>query len=89
MDRKKDQFCKHVEKLDCCLNVFKIDFCLKYKFCEHKFDGGVSRIKSHLAEVIDHDIVICKKATKIVQEEAYLSLKKRKRKKKKKKKKLI
>ena len=71
MDRKKDQFWKHVEKLDCCL---------KCKFCEHKFDGGVSRIKSHLAEVIDHDIVICKNATKIVQEEANFSLKKKKRK---------
>ena len=76
MDRKKDQFWKHVEKLDCCLNDFKLDCFLKYKFCEHKFDVGVSRIKSHLAEVIDHDIVVCKKATKIVQEEAYLSLKK-------------
>ena len=76
MDRKKDQFWKHVEKLDCCLNVFKLDCCLKWKCCEYKFDGGVLRIKSHLAEVIDHDIVVCKKATKIVQEEAYLSLKK-------------
>ena len=41
-----------------------MSFFLKCKYCEHKFDGGVSRIKSHLAEVIDHDIVICKKTTK-------------------------
>ena len=60
---------------------------MKCKYCEHKVDGGVSRIKSHLVEVIDHDIVICKKATKIVQEEAYLSLKKQKKKKKEKRKK--
>ena len=37
---------------------------MKCKYCEHKFNGGISRIKSHLAEVIDHDIVICKKTTK-------------------------
>jgi len=42
-----------------------MSFFLKCKYCEHKFDGGVSRIKSHLAEVIDHDNVICKKLLKL------------------------
>ena len=83
MDTKKDQFWKHVEKLDCCLNVFKLDFCLKYKFCEHKFDGGVSRIKSHLVEVIDHDIVIVKMLLKLFKKKLIFPSKKRKKEKKK------
>ena len=79
MDTKKDQFWKHVEKLDCCLNVFKLDFCLKYKFCEHKFDGGVSRIKSHLAKVID--LVICKKLLELFKKKLIFLSKKKKEKK--------
>ena len=82
MVRKKDRFWECVEKQD---NGRRF----KCKFYECIFAGGATRIKSHLAEVIDHDIVICKKATKIVQEEAYFSLQKKKKKKRKEKKKLI
>ena len=53
-------------------------------YCEHKFDGGVSRIKSHLAEVID--LVICKKLLKLFKKKLiFLSKKKKERKEKKRK----
>ena len=58
-----------------------MSFFLKCKYCEHKFDGGISRIKSHLPEVIDHDIVICKK---LLRRSLFFSQKKKKSKENKK-----
>ena len=61
-----------------------MSFFLKCKYCEHKFDGGVSRIKSHLAEVID--LVIFKKLLKLFKKKLiFLSKKKKERKEKKRK----
>ena len=74
MDRKKDQFWKHVEKLDCCL---------KCKFCEHKFDGGVSRIKSHLAKLLIMILLFVKKLLKLLKKKLIFPSKKKKKKKKK------
>uniref|UniRef100_A0A2N9IZP9 BED-type domain-containing protein n=1 Tax=Fagus sylvatica TaxID=28930 RepID=A0A2N9IZP9_FAGSY len=65
MGRKKDQFWKHVEKLN---GRFKCEFC------NNEFPGGASRIKSHLAGVKGHDIAICKNVPRDVQEEAYLAI---------------
>ena len=63
MVRKRDRFWKHAEDL-------KGRF--KCKFCERDFAGGASRIKCHLAGVKGHDIDICTKVSKEVQEEAAL-----------------
>ena len=65
MGRKKDQFWKHIEKLN---GRFKCEFC------NNEFPGGASRIKSHLAGVKGHDIAICKNVPRDVQEEAYLAI---------------
>ena len=63
MVRKKDRFWEHAEDLN---GRFKC------KFCERDFAGGASRIKCHLAGVKGHDIDICTKVSKEVQEEAAL-----------------
>ena len=63
MVRKKDRFWEHVEVLN---GRFKC------KFCERDFAGGASRIKCHLSGVKGHDIDICTKVSKEVQEEASL-----------------
>ena len=63
MVRKKDRFWEYVEDL-------KGRF--KCKFCKRDFAGGASRIKFHLAGVKGHDINICTKVSKEVQEEASL-----------------
>ena len=63
MVRKKDWFWEYVEDL-------KGRF--KCKFCEHDFAGGATRIKCHLAGVKCHNIDICTKVSKEVQEEASL-----------------
>ena len=63
MVRKKDRFWEYVEDL-------KGRF--KCKFCERVFAGSASRIKCHLAGVKGHDIDICAKVSKEVQEEAAL-----------------
>ena len=63
MVRKKDRFWEYVEDL-------KGRF--KCKFCKRDFAGGASRIKFHLAGVKGHDINICTKVSKEVQEEAAL-----------------
>ena len=63
MVRKKDRFWEYAEDLN---GRFKC------KFCERDFAGGASRIKCHLAGVKGHDIDICTKVSKEVQEEASL-----------------
>uniref|UniRef100_A0A7N2MT54 BED-type domain-containing protein n=1 Tax=Quercus lobata TaxID=97700 RepID=A0A7N2MT54_QUELO len=63
MVRKRDRFWEYAEDL-------KGRF--KCKFCECDFAGGASRIKCHLAGVKGHDIDICTKVSKEVQEEAAL-----------------
>ncbi|KAL4632534.1 hypothetical protein ACB092_04G058100 [Castanea dentata] len=63
MVRKKDRFWEYVENLN---GRFKC------KFCEREFAGGATRIKCHLAGVKCHDIDICTKVSKEVQEEASL-----------------
>uniref|UniRef100_A0A7N2MSP1 BED-type domain-containing protein n=1 Tax=Quercus lobata TaxID=97700 RepID=A0A7N2MSP1_QUELO len=63
MVRKRDRFWEYAEDL-------KGRF--KCKFCQRDFAGGASRIKRHLAGVKGHDIDICKKVSKEVQEEAAL-----------------
>ncbi|XP_030937839.1 putative disease resistance protein RGA3 [Quercus lobata] len=65
MVRKKDRFWEYVEELN---GRFKC------KFCECNFAGGATRIKAHLAGVKGHDIDICKKVPKKVQEEASLNI---------------
>ena len=67
MVRKRDQFWKYAEDLK---GDLKGRF--KCKFCERDFAGGASRIKCHLAGVKGHDIDICTKVSKEVQEEAAL-----------------
>ncbi|KAK4566156.1 hypothetical protein RGQ29_002392 [Quercus rubra] len=66
MVRKKDRFWEHVEKQN--------NGRFKCKFCESIFAGGATRIKYHLAGVKGHDINICTKVTKEVQEEASLTI---------------
>ena len=63
MVRKKDRFWEYAKDLN---GRFKC------KFCERKFAGGATRIKCHLAGVKGHDIDICTKVSKEVQEEAAL-----------------
>ena len=63
MVRKKDRFWEYVEELS---GHFKC------KFCECNFAGGATKIKAHLAGVKGHDIDICKKVPKKVQEEVSL-----------------
>ncbi|XP_050255404.1 putative disease resistance protein RGA4 isoform X2 [Quercus robur] len=63
MVRKRDRFWEYAEDL-------KGRF--KCKFCERDFAGGASRIKCHLAGVKGHDIDICTKVFKEVQEKAAL-----------------
>ena len=63
MGRKKDQCWEHAEDLN---GRFKC------KFCERDFAGGATRIRRHLAGVKGHDIDICTKVSKEVQEEAAL-----------------
>ena len=65
MVRKKDRFWEYVEELN---GRFKC------KFCECNFAGGATRIKAHLAGVKGHDIDICRKVPKKVQEEASLNI---------------
>ncbi|XP_075662108.1 uncharacterized protein LOC142631709 [Castanea sativa] len=67
MVRKKDRFWECVEKQD---NGRRF----KCKFCECIFAGGATRIKYHLAGAKGHDINICKKVPKEVQEEASLTI---------------
>ena len=67
MVQKKDRFWKCVEKQD-------NGRCFKCKFCECIFAGGATRIKYHLAGAKGHDINICKKVPKEVQEEASLTI---------------
>uniref|UniRef100_A0A7N2MTY1 Uncharacterized protein n=1 Tax=Quercus lobata TaxID=97700 RepID=A0A7N2MTY1_QUELO len=66
MGRKKDQFWEYAKEED---GHF---IC---KFCERKYPGGASRIKSHLAKVKGRDIDICTKVTEDVQAKAYLEIK--------------
>ncbi|KAK9997671.1 hypothetical protein SO802_022357 [Lithocarpus litseifolius] len=66
MVRKKDRFWEHVEKQN--------NGRFKCKYCESIFAGGATRIKYHLAGVKGHDINICTKVTKEVQEEASLTI---------------
>ena len=62
MGRKRDRFWDYAEDL-------KGHF--KCNYCKHKFSGGASRIKSHLAGVKGHDILICDFVLEDVQKEAY------------------
>ena len=64
MVRKKDRFWEYVEDLG---GRFRC------KFCKHDFPGGATRIKYHLAGAKGHDIDICKKVPKEVQEDASLT----------------
>ena len=66
MVRKRDRFWEHVEKQN--------NGRFKCKFCESIFAGGATRIKYHLAGVKGHDIKICTKVTKEVQEEVSLTI---------------
>ncbi|XP_030937698.1 uncharacterized protein LOC115962952 [Quercus lobata] len=66
MVRKKDRFWEHVEKQN--------NGCFKCKYCESIFAGGATRIKYHLAGAKGHDINICTKVPKEVQEEASLTI---------------
>ncbi|XP_050258767.1 putative disease resistance protein At3g14460 [Quercus robur] len=66
MVRKKDRFWDHVEEQN--------NRRFKCKFCGSIFTGGATRIKYHLAGVKGHDINICTKVTKEVQEEASLTI---------------
>ena len=61
MVRKRDRFWEYAEDL-------KGRF--KCKLCQRDFAGGASRIKCHLAGVKGHDIDICTKVSKEVQEKA-------------------
>ncbi|XP_030940521.1 uncharacterized protein LOC115965822 [Quercus lobata] len=65
MGRKRDRFWEFAEELN---GRFKC------KFCELVFAGGASRIKCHLAGAKGHDISICTKVPKAVQEEASLAI---------------
>uniref|UniRef100_A0A7N2MTV7 BED-type domain-containing protein n=1 Tax=Quercus lobata TaxID=97700 RepID=A0A7N2MTV7_QUELO len=65
MVRKKDRFWEHVEKQN--------NGRFKCKYCESIFAGGATRIKYHLAGAKGHDINICTKVPKEVQEEASLT----------------
>jgi hypothetical protein len=62
MGRKRDHFWDHVEDLK---GRFKCNYC------KREFSGGESRIKSHLAGVKHHDIVICEVVPEDVRKEAY------------------
>ena len=62
MGRKRDRFWDYAEDL-------KGHF--KCNYCKHKFSGGASRIKSHLAGVKGRDIVICDVVPEDVKKEAY------------------
>ncbi|XP_075661374.1 putative disease resistance protein RGA3 isoform X2 [Castanea sativa] len=66
MVRKKDRFWEHVEKQN--------NGRFKCKYCESIFAGGATRIKYHLAGAKCHDINICTKVPKEVQEEASLTI---------------
>ncbi|XP_050258096.1 uncharacterized protein LOC126703189 [Quercus robur] len=66
MFRKKDRFWEHVEKQN--------NGRFKCKYSESIFAGGVTRIKYHLAGAKGHDINICAKVPKEVQEEASLTI---------------
>ena len=61
MGRKRDRFWDYAEDL-------KGHF--KCNYCKHKFSGGASRIKSHLAGVKGRDIVICDVVPEDVQKKA-------------------
>ena len=65
MVRKKDRFWKYAEQLN---GRFKC------KFCKHDFFGGATRIKCHLAGAKRHDIDVCTKVPKKVQEKASLTI---------------
>ena len=65
MVRKKDRFWEFVEE---------VNGRFKCKFCECVFAGGATRIKYHLAGAKGHDINICTKVPKDVQEEASLTV---------------
>ena len=67
MVRKRDRFWEHVEKQN--------NGRFKCKYCESIFAGGATRIKYHLAGAKGHDINICTKVPKEVQEEANKKLK--------------
>ena len=66
MVRKKDRFWEHVEKQN--------NGRFKCKYCKSNFAGGATRIKYHLAGAKGHDINICTKVPKEVQEEASLTI---------------
>nr|POF21133.1 disease resistance protein tao1 [Quercus suber] len=65
MVRKKDRFWEFVEE---------INGRFKCNFCERVFAGGATRIKYHLAGAKGHDIDVCTKVPKNVQEEASLTI---------------
>ncbi|KAK4848787.1 hypothetical protein QYF36_017318 [Acer negundo] len=58
MGREKEKFWEYVEDLN---GRF---LC---KFCEHRFSGGITRIKSHLSGLKGRDIEICMKVPEDVQ----------------------
>ncbi|TXG62617.1 hypothetical protein EZV62_009611 [Acer yangbiense] len=58
MGREKQKFWEYVEDLN---GRF---LC---KFCEHRFSGGITRIKSHLSGLKGRDIEICMKVPEDVQ----------------------
>ena len=66
MVRKRDRVWEHVEKQN--------NGRFKCNFCENIFAGGATRIKYHLAGAKGHDINICTKVPKGVQEEASLAI---------------
>ena len=62
MGRKRDHFWDH---------AYDLNGHFKCKYCERRFPGGASRIKSHLAGVKGRDIVICEVVPDDVRKEAY------------------
>ena len=44
------------------------------KFCKVKCSGGIYRFKYHLAQIPDHDIVLCNKVDEDVKHQAILAL---------------